>query len=111
MARITSLTASLSGVLLDRNHPVFVLGQDMDGSFRGVGLAWPSGLSRASVPRLDEIIVIATGDPTDLRALETDAFVPMLHTSGVATLENLSRTATAHRRLGSAPRSRPAGTT
>jgi hypothetical protein len=46
-----------------------MLGESNDGALTGLRLSWPSGIPRDSFARLDELIVIATDMPLDLRAL------------------------------------------
>jgi hypothetical protein len=63
------------GIVLDRHHPSVMLGQRGDGAITGVGLRWPEGLPRSELPRLEELVVIATPMITDLSGLETRELV------------------------------------
>jgi hypothetical protein len=76
--KVTLLTKFLapSGVLLERGDGSFVLGE-RDGALGGLPLTWPSGLSLASFPRLDEIFVFVTSRAIDLKLLETREHVTM----------------------------------
>lgn len=54
----------------------FVLGRNFATSaLDGLRLFWPEGLPSESFPRIDEIIVIVTSEPSDLGGLETQAFI------------------------------------
>jgi hypothetical protein len=70
--KVTLLTHfARGGVVLDRHRPSVMLGQRADGAIVGVGLRWPEGLPRSGMPRLTELVVIATPMSTDLSGLET----------------------------------------
>jgi hypothetical protein len=61
-----------------RRDDEFVLGRDELDDWRLVGqaLLWPRGLTSGGQPRLDELVVIVTTSPCDLRHLETGAPPP-----------------------------------
>jgi hypothetical protein len=59
------------GVALDRRNPSVTLGRRPDGTLAGVGLCWPKGLPSNGLPRLAELVVIATPVATNLSGLET----------------------------------------
>ena len=70
--KVTLLTHfARSGVALDPRARSMTLGQRADGALVGVGLHWPDGLPATDVPRLVEIVVIATRTSIDLSGLET----------------------------------------
>lgn len=70
--KITLLThAWPAGVELRSGAPDFVLGQRPDGTVQGMPLGWPTGMSRDTFPRIDELVVIVTSVRTSLRSLET----------------------------------------
>jgi len=70
--KLTLLTHfARGGVVLDRSNPSVMIGQRADGTLVGIGLRWPEGLPRNSMPRLTELVVIATPTTTDLSGLET----------------------------------------
>ncbi len=48
-----------------------VLGDDMQGMLSGLELSWPSDLPKATFPRVDTLVVIATTNPASLAVLET----------------------------------------
>ena len=69
---ITLLTQNIAaaGVPLRDQASEFVLGNDGHGTRRGLSLHWPPGMPRA-LPRIDEIVVIASSMPTGLLHLQT----------------------------------------
>jgi hypothetical protein len=62
-----------------------MLGQRSDGAIIGVGLRWPDGMTRTGMPRLTELVVIATPAVTDLSGLETRD--PVVMRSGATRLQ------------------------
>jgi hypothetical protein len=70
---IMLMTANVApgGVPLRSAGSAFVLGQGADGTLDGLGLAWPGEIPRGVLPRLDQIVVIATSTSVSLRSLET----------------------------------------
>jgi hypothetical protein len=76
--KVTLLTHfARGGVVLDHRSPSVMIGQRADGAVNGVGLRWPEGLPRNGLPRLMELVVIATPTTTDLSGLETRELVVM----------------------------------
>jgi hypothetical protein len=74
--KITLLTHfARGGVVLDSRRPSVMIGQRVDGALIGVGLRWPEGLPTNGMPRLTELVVIATPRTTDLSGLETREIV------------------------------------
>lgn len=74
--KITLLTHfARGGVVLDSRRPSVMIGQRADGALVGVGLRWPEGLPTNGMPRLTELVVIATPMTTDLSGLETREIV------------------------------------
>lgn len=71
-AKIRLLTHfACSGVALDPRARSLTVGRRADGAFVGVGLRWPEGVPETGVPKLTELVVIATLTATDLSCLET----------------------------------------
>lgn len=69
---IASLTSfAPAGVRLDGDDPEIVLGEAQDGTLVGLPLSWPDEIPGDRGPRRDEVIVIVTSEPADLRELTT----------------------------------------
>lgn len=64
-------THAPTGVCLDPQRPTHVVGESVGRGLRGMALRWPEGLPRKTFARVDELLVIATLVPVDLRRLET----------------------------------------
>jgi hypothetical protein len=79
--KVTLLTEEPAGVALDDTRRELVLGEGdrhtRAGAIEGLRLYWPEGLPRDGVPRVDELVVIATTTATDLRCFETREFLPV----------------------------------
>jgi uncharacterized caspase-like protein len=74
--KITLLTSfAPSGVALTTEEREFVLGQRSDGTLLGLGVSSPSDLPSTSSPRTEELVVVVTSTPANLRSLETEEFV------------------------------------
>jgi hypothetical protein len=58
------------GIELDHGKETF-LGEAFDRSRPGLELSWPAGLPKATFPRLDTLLVIATAKPANLIGLQT----------------------------------------
>lgn len=77
------LTGSVpGGVVLDDRYPEIVLGRTSNDTLTGLYLSWPDGLPMSGFPRLDELLVIATAAPADLRVLETRSELAKTRSSG-----------------------------
>lgn len=59
-----------SGITLEPGG-VALLGEAFDGTLEGLRLSWPTGLPKATFPRLDTLLVIATAAPANLGVLQT----------------------------------------
>lgn len=75
---ISLLTDFEPGGIEMRRDDEFVLGRDeLDGwKLVGQALLWPRGVTSGGQARLDELAVVVTHQPCDLRHLETDAAPP-----------------------------------
>ena len=87
--KVSSLTDyAPTGIAIERGRPAALIGQRPDGVLVGLRLSWPHGLPRASFPRVDELIVIVTSAPINLRGLETREQLPVTRGPG-ARLQGL----------------------
>lgn len=87
--KVTLLTRyAPTGVAIETARPPAVIGQHASGTLVGLALSWPRGLARTSFPRVDEVIVIVTTAPINLRSLETHEALAGTR-SGGARLPNL----------------------
>jgi hypothetical protein len=69
--KVTLLTPwAPGGIELDHGKETF-LGEAFDRSRPGLELSWPAGLPKATFPRLDTLLVIATAKPANLIGLQT----------------------------------------
>lgn len=69
--KVTLLTRwAPGGIELDHGKETF-LGEAFDRSRPGLELSWPAGLPKATFPRLDTLLVIATARPANLSGLQT----------------------------------------
>ena len=74
--KITLLTHfAHRGVALDVHARSVTIGQRADGALVGVGLRWPEGLPAQGLPRLTELVVVATRDQVDISVLETEVAI------------------------------------
>ena len=68
--KVTLLTRFAPTGVLVSGEDKLLLGENPDGSLEGLALSWPEDMPR-DVPRVDELVVIATSAPASLIGLET----------------------------------------
>lgn len=87
---ISLLSASWASGIELRPGDEEILGKRRDGTLAGMKLGWPKDLPMDE-PRSEEIIVIATEEPADLRALEDPKWLATRSAGALRSLQGIAR--------------------